>query len=201
MLSNPPGNLPVASHVASQEDEQKYAADQRESPAGQAHQVHHHGAVLTGSRVIVVTEQQNLIHRAADLVLGGFHQTEADIGGRILHSVEVAGQAAFGSQHHDAAGVRELIGRGIVPVVIADGVHESRDVGLVAGQQVPAVSRARTAVAAQVHLLLGGGGLFEQIAHRAGVGRLFDIRIIIVRRKYEHFGGGGGGFENLASGL
>src|ERR1022692_3894671 len=98
MLSNPPGNTPVAAHVAAQEDEQKHAADQRESPSGQAHQVHHHGAVLTGSRVIVVTEQQNLIHRAADLVLGCFYQAETDIGGSILHSVKVAREAAFGSQ-------------------------------------------------------------------------------------------------------
>ena len=44
------------------------------------------------------------------------------------------------------------------------------------------------------------GGLFDQIAHRAGVGRLFDIRFITVRRKHEHFGGGDG-FENLARGL
>jgi hypothetical protein len=44
------------------------------------------------------------------------------------------------------------------------------------------------------------GSLFDQIAHRAGVDRLFDIRFIIVRRKHEHFGGGDG-LENLASGL
>ena len=43
-------------------------------------------------------------------------------------------------------------------------------------------------------------GLFDQIAHRAGVDRLFDIRLIVVCRKYEHFGGGDG-LENLASGL
>ena len=41
------------------------------------------------------------------------------------------------------------------------------------------------------------GGVFDEIAHRAGFGRLFDIFFITVRRKHEHFGGGGG-FENLA---
>jgi hypothetical protein len=44
------------------------------------------------------------------------------------------------------------------------------------------------------------GGLFDQITHRAGVDRLFDIRLIVVCRKHEHFGGRGD-FENLASGL
>src|SRR5580704_3822818 len=34
------------------------------------------------------------------------------------------------------------------------------------------------------------GGLFDQIALRAGVDRLDDIRFIAVRRKHEHFGEG-----------
>ena len=42
--------------------------------------------------------------------------------------------------------------------------------------------------------------LFEQKARRAGVGGLLDIRLIVVGRKDEHFGGRDG-FENLASGL
>ncbi len=44
------------------------------------------------------------------------------------------------------------------------------------------------------------GGLFEQKAHRAGLGRMFDIRVIAVRGKHEHFGGGDG-FENLPRGF
>ena len=36
------------------------------------------------------------------------------------------------------------------------------------------------------------GGLLDEIAHRAGVNRLDDIRFIVVRRKYEHFAGGDG---------
>jgi len=44
------------------------------------------------------------------------------------------------------------------------------------------------------------GGLLDKIAHRAGVDRLDDIRFIVVRRKYEYFGGREG-FENLAGGL
>jgi len=47
---------------------------------------------------------------------------------------------------------------------------------------------------------IGSGSLFDQVAHRARIHRLGDIRIITVRGKHEHFGGGDG-FENLASGL
>ena len=42
--------------------------------------------------------------------------------------------------------------------------------------------------------------LFEEKSHGAGVGRVFDIRVIIVRGENDHFGGGNG-FENLAGGL
>ena len=38
----------------------------------------------------------------------------------------------------------------------------------------------------------GGGGVFDQIAHRARVDRRLDIGFIAVRRKHEHFGGGDG---------
>ena len=45
-----------------------------------------------------------------------------------------------------------------------------------------------------------GGGLFEQKSHGAGLGRVFDIRVITVRGEHEHFGGGDG-FEHLAGGF
>ena len=45
-----------------------------------------------------------------------------------------------------------------------------------------------------------GGGLFEQKSHRAGLGCVFDIRVITVRGENEHFGGGDG-FEHLAGGF
>ena len=39
---------------------------------------------------------------------------------------------------------------------------------------------------------IASGGLLDQIAHRAGVDRRDDIRLIAVRRKDEHFTGGDG---------
>ena len=45
-----------------------------------------------------------------------------------------------------------------------------------------------------------GGGLFEQKSHRAGLGRVLDIRVITVRGEDEHLGGGDG-FEHLAGGF
>ena len=42
--------------------------------------------------------------------------------------------------------------------------------------------------------------MFEQKSHGAGLGRVFDIRVIAVRGENEHFGGGNG-FEHLPGGF
>src|SRR5947209_11187463 len=74
------GSLPIANfsrrrisvfagaNVAAQHDEDENAADQGERGAGEPHQVHGDGAVLTGGGVVVEAEEQQLVGRIADLI-------------------------------------------------------------------------------------------------------------------------------------
>ena len=72
----------------------KAAADQHEAGAGGAHHVHGDRAVFAGRRIVVVAEQQHLIHRAADLVVRSLHQSEAQIARRVFHAVEISREPA-----------------------------------------------------------------------------------------------------------
>src|SRR5258707_6000779 len=67
------------------------AAAENHNPEDHAQQRHnsahadngqYRGAVAGFGRVVLVTEQQNMIHRRADFPGGGVHQAEADIAGR-----------------------------------------------------------------------------------------------------------------------
>src|SRR5215469_15365063 len=86
------GSLPISANsfagadVAAQHDEKENSAHQGECGAGESHDVHGDGAVLAGGGIVMETEQQQFIGRAADAVLGGLDQAEANVARRIFHA-------------------------------------------------------------------------------------------------------------------
>ena len=84
-------------------------AEQRHNSA-HAHNGQYRGAVAGFGRVVLVTEQQNMIHRRADFPGGGVHQAEADIAGRIIDAKKIARDSAIGRQQaHTAQGADVVI--------------------------------------------------------------------------------------------
>ncbi len=104
-------------------------------------------------------EQQHLVGRRADPAVGRLDQAQPQVARRVGNVVEVARDAALRRQHHDAAGVRELVVGRVVAVAEADRPRELVNRPLFAGEEVPAGLGARSAVALQVGALLGRGQL------------------------------------------
>ena len=92
-----------------------------------AHEIQHGRAVLAGRRVVVKTEQQNLVDRRADLVLRRFDQPEPQIAAGIMDVVEVTGDFAGRREEHDPRCMRELIALRVVRVAKADRVGQPLD--------------------------------------------------------------------------
>src|SRR5208282_6133026 len=81
-------------------------AEQRHDTAHADHR--QNGGTVAGFRgVILVTKQQKVIDRRPDFPRGRIHESQAHIARRILHTKEVAGNAAVRRQQQDAAGMRE----------------------------------------------------------------------------------------------
>ena len=115
----------------------------RKAAPAAPHQVHGDRAVLAGRRIVVEAEQENLVHRRADLIARRLHQAQADIARRILHAVEILRYPALRGQDHDGAGVSVLVGLRVVLVMEPDGIGQRADVSLVAGEKVPAIGGVR----------------------------------------------------------
>ena len=142
----------------------------------------------------MIAEEQDGIHRRADPAFAGFDQSEPHIARRIRDPVEVARDAAFGCENHDAAGVRKLRRRLVVNEAVSDGRGELLDLRLVTGKKMPAVNSAGTAVKPGIHDLLrvGEHGFFRGINAEGD-----DVEILAntqrdflqcVQRGVEHFG-------------
>src|ERR1051326_3886437 len=65
-----------APQIAAEDDQEKSAADQHECRAASPDDIHDHGAVFAGGGVVVVTEQQDLVHGITDAVLRCLHQSQ-----------------------------------------------------------------------------------------------------------------------------
>ena len=117
--------------------------------AGRLHEPHDRQAVLAALRVVVETGQQQLVHGAADLAVGGVDERQPQIARAVLDAVEVVRQPAVGRRDHDPAGVRVLIHLGVVRVAEPDGARQLRDRVLAAGQEMPAALGARRACSAR----------------------------------------------------
>src|ERR1700683_5408476 len=105
-LSSLPQSLAISMPVAAPCEEQERTANQNENGAPETYHVHGNGAVFAGCRIVVVTEQQDLVHGRADFVLGRLYQSQAHVARRVFHAVEIPGELAFGSEDHDRAGMR-----------------------------------------------------------------------------------------------
>src|SRR3984893_1038886 len=76
---------------------------------GHAQKGHDRLAVAPELRIVVVAVQEQAVHRREDPALRGFDDREAQVLGRVLHAVEVAGQPAVGGEDHDPARMRILL--------------------------------------------------------------------------------------------
>ena len=99
----------------------------------------------------------SVIGDRSDFALRGFHQTKTKIARRIHHAVEIAVDVALRSEHHDRGGMCVLFDRRIVGVLKTNRVRERINRLLPAGQKVPVIHRAGTAILADVNVALGFG--------------------------------------------
>src|SRR5713101_779910 len=90
-------------------------------------------AVAGGRRIVLETEQQDVIRRRADLSRGGFHKAQAHIARRKIHAEEIARDTTVGGQEQDAARVGEeirflVIGEAEIrgPRELVNGIFRSR---------------------------------------------------------------------------
>src|SRR6266849_1704916 len=73
-----------------------------------------YGSAVSGARgIVVITEQQDVIDRRADLSCRGVDQSEAHVTAGVFDAVEVAGDAAVRGKEQHAAGVSKEIVFGI----------------------------------------------------------------------------------------
>src|SRR5262245_55193167 len=68
----------LATHCPADETDQRQHGDE----TGGAHAGQHRAAVAAGARIVVVTEQQQLIDRRPNAVLGRLHQGELEVARR-----------------------------------------------------------------------------------------------------------------------
>src|SRR5579884_2023898 len=121
--------------------EKKPAAErknQKDEDSSAAQQIHNQRSVLTGLRIVVIAEQENLIDRRADAVVRSLDQRKLQIFGLIVDAVQVAREMAIGREHHNAARVDKHLMRGIVAVMKSNRLHQRLNRILSAGKKVPA---------------------------------------------------------------
>src|ERR1700743_267952 len=97
-------------------DKDKTADQQERGSRGDTEPANCNGGVLTSGGIPVITEEQNLIERRADLVLSRFNQSKPEVFGRVFDAVVILGHLALRSHDHNGAGMSELIGVGVVLV-------------------------------------------------------------------------------------
>ena len=107
----------------------------------------------------MIAIQEQCIDDVADLACARFDQAEPQVFRRILDTVVVLRDSAFGSQDQNGRGVRELPGFRIVLVIEAGGPGQGVDRILMAYEEVPALFRAGTLVTAEELGFLFGGNL------------------------------------------
>ena len=120
-------NLGAARAIAPEADRQEREERQHGQDSAQADQAEHGRAVFTRRRVVVVTEQQEVVDRRADALLGRFDQAEPEVARRELDAVEVFRDVSFRRQHLDGGAVRELLDRVVVLVAEPDRLGERVD--------------------------------------------------------------------------
>src|SRR5690349_425391 len=81
--------------------------EQNGQDAAQANNPENRGAVGAVRGIVVVTEEQDVIDRRANLSGGGVHQPQAHVAAGVFDAIEVARDAAVRSQEHHPAGVCE----------------------------------------------------------------------------------------------
>src|SRR5581483_10077131 len=80
---------PFLSAFPPQHDEHKSSKHQNSSRSGHPQNAQSHRRILRRMRVEVITEQQNLIDRIADLILRSLNQRKPHVFRRILDPVEI----------------------------------------------------------------------------------------------------------------
>jgi hypothetical protein len=126
-------------------------ADQQHGEHGStAHQIHGRRGVLTRVAIILKAIQQHLVERRTDLARCRFDQRQAIRPRRVLDAIQVAGDAAFGSEHDQDGCVGELPAP-LDPLIAESGsVGQFRDRIMLAGQKMPT---------------LRGTGLVDRLEH------------------------------------
>ena len=102
--------------------------------------------VAAAVRVVVVAIEKDPIDGGDRPPVRGLEEAEADVLGRVLEPVQVAGDLAVGLQDQDDRRVRELLLALDVVVLEADGIGDAVDVGVVAEEERPARVRLGAAV-------------------------------------------------------
>ncbi len=114
-------------------------------------------SVFAGLGIVMIAEEQNLIHGRANAVMRRLDETKLEVFRLILDAVEIAAEAAFRRKQHNAAGVDKHFVDGIPTVMKADSLHDGSDGFRIAYQEMPALALrlARVAVRGMVALCRG----------------------------------------------
>src|SRR5581483_1080327 len=72
--------------------------------------VHRGNRIFPSRRIVVVTEQQDLVYRRADFAFRSLNQPESQILWHVLYPVQISRDFSLRSQNHNAARVRVLAG-------------------------------------------------------------------------------------------
>src|SRR5579883_470867 len=156
-LSSPVRSAILGARFQAEHDDQKASQHNNREDTRDLQYARDDGAVLPGSRIVVIAIKQYLVDHVADLVLRGLHKRQPQIPGSVFHAVKILGNLALRRDHHDRGSVRKLLRLLIPRVLKTKSVRQRLDVRLVPGQEVPALSSSGTSVTSDHRVLLGCG--------------------------------------------
>src|SRR5262245_25882939 len=95
--------------------EEPQGQEEHRQTAAKLHDPQDGDRVAAPRRVVMITEEQELVPGAAELAVGGLDEGQAEIA-RAVDAVEDAREPAVGREDEEAGGVGELLGL-VVPAV------------------------------------------------------------------------------------
>src|SRR5262249_23276374 len=86
----------IAPPVAPPHDREERREEEDCGEASESDEAEDRGAVLSGSRIVVVAIEQDLVDGGADLASRGLDQRQPQVARRVLDPVEIAGETSIG---------------------------------------------------------------------------------------------------------